>query len=252
MTCNPPPFALSVLSEASRISPRRRKSSDGICASAAHHQQNPGSDHEPSGPHSYAHAVDVSQSTPGAPFWNAKYGLFDAHAYGFAIAQRMRSGEEKRVKYLVSFLGGHDVIFDPAVSMAWRENGTGTEHASHLHVSFLPSAEQSTAPFFNGGFAEPSAPATGGNPMYAPNQICSVYSDGDGHAWGLKPTGEVDTLVGNAFYGSYGTLQKQDPKRFPPRGDFAHITARFDGQPGYTLWPVGLTDPMQHYDFGPK
>lgn len=145
MTCTPSAFPLSVLAEASRISPRRRTSSDGICGDARHAAEN--SDHNPDS-RGIPHAVDISQSTPGAPFWLPTYGIFDAHTYGFAIAGRMRAGVETRVKYLVSFLAGHDVIFDPAVSMTWRPNATGTEHASHLHVSFTDAAEQSTAPFF--------------------------------------------------------------------------------------------------------
>ncbi|HEX4489671.1 MAG TPA: hypothetical protein VH914_00550 [Acidimicrobiia bacterium] len=163
MTCNPSPFPLAVLAEATRISPRRRgaplwhgvNSSDGSCGDATHATRE--SDHNPDA-RGIPHAVDISQSTPGAPYWDPKYGLFDAHAYGFEIAQPMRSGEETRVKYLVSFLAGHDVIFDPAVSMAWRENGTGTEHASHLHVSFTVATEQSTAPLFRAAAPPPLPP----------------------------------------------------------------------------------------------
>ncbi len=147
MICTPSAFPLAVLAEATRISPHRRTSSDGICGDAAHQATH--SDHNPDA-RGIPHAVDISQSTPGAPFWLPSYGLFDAHAYGWVIAERMKAGTETRVKYLVSFLNGHDVIFDPAVSMTWRLNATGTEHASHLHVSFdyTLAAENSTAPFF--------------------------------------------------------------------------------------------------------
>lgn len=86
-------------------------------------------------------------------------------------------------------------------------------------------------------------PSSGGNPMYAPNQFCSIYTDGQGHVWGLKPTGEVDTLEGGVFYGAYGDLH------LPARGDFGHITERPDGRAGYTLWPLGYTNPMEHFDF---
>lgn len=144
--CVPSPFPLAVLAEATRLSPRRRTSSDGICGDASH--QTEVSDHNPDS-RGIPHAVDISQSTPGAPYWNSTYGLFDAHGYGWQIARRISAGVEKRVKYLVSFNGQYDVIFDPAVSMSWRLNGTPKQdHASHLHVSFLPSAEQSVAPFF--------------------------------------------------------------------------------------------------------
>lgn len=92
---------------------------------------------------------------------------------------------------------------------------------------------------------------TGRNPMYAPNQICSVFSDGHGHVWGLLPTGAVDTLAGDEFYGAYGDLLDAHGHHLPPRGDFGHITARWDGKPGYTITPLGATRPQQRYDFGP-
>lgn len=147
MTCNVPAFAHAVLSEATRIARNRRTSSDGVCGDAAHQAEV--SDHNPSGPHNYAHAVDVSQSTPGSPYWDARYDQFDAHAYGYAIAKRMLAGTERRVKYLVSFDGTKDVIFNLAVSREWRQNGSfKTDHANHLHISFTVAAEESVAPFF--------------------------------------------------------------------------------------------------------
>lgn len=151
--CHPTAFPNAVLAEASRISPNRRKTSDGICGDPRHRAEV--SDHNPDS-RGIPHAVDISQSTPGSPFWLPSYGIFDAHAYGWAIGARMLSGVERRVKYLVSFNGQHDVILDPAVSRDWRPNPTGTEHASHLHVSFTVGAEQSVAPFF--GVIAPPAP----------------------------------------------------------------------------------------------
>lgn len=175
MTCTPSAFPRSVLAEASRISPRRRTSSDGICGDARHAAEN--SDHNPDS-RGIPHAVDISQSTPGAPFWLPTYGIFDAHTYGFAIAGRMRAGVETRVKYLVSFLAGHDVIFDPAVSMTWRPNATGTEHASHLHVSFTDAAENSTAPFFLASGAPKVAVTPRYNPPFdIPGNVCDYILD---------------------------------------------------------------------------
>lgn len=92
---------------------------------------------------------------------------------------------------------------------------------------------------------------SGRNPMYAANQICSVFNDGHGHVWGLLPTGAVDTLAGGVFYGSYGSLKDAQGHPLPPRGDFGHITARWDGKPGYTITPLEPTNPMQRFDFGP-
>lgn len=147
MPCTPSPFPLAVLAEATRISPTRRTTSDGICGDPAHQAEV--SDHDPDA-RGIPHAVDISQSMPGAPFWTPAYGQFDAHAHGLLIAARIVAGTEHRVKYLVSNYGHGDVIFDPVVSLTWRPNATGDQHQSHLHVSFLsePWVEQSTAPLF--------------------------------------------------------------------------------------------------------
>lgn len=88
-----------------------------------------------------------------------------------------------------------------------------------------------------------------GNPMYGPNDICDVYDDGHGNVWGLQPSGGVLTLRGGPFFGSYATLRDAHGHPLPSRTDFAHITGRQDGHPGYTLWPVHFTNPMQHFDF---
>lgn len=154
--CNPSPFPKAVLAEASRIAPGRRTSSDGICGDIAH--QHEVSDHNPV--RGIPHAVDISQSTPGSPFWQPHFQVFDAHLYGLLIAGRIKAGTEKRVKYLVSNYGHGDVIFDPSVSMTWRSNATGSSHESHLHVSFNYNflTEQSTAPFFAPHTTEPDMP----------------------------------------------------------------------------------------------
>lgn len=158
MTCTPSAFPLAVLAEATRISPHRRgvpgygKSSDGICGDAAHRAEI--SDHDPDA-RGIPHAVDISQSMPTAPFWQPELhpDQFNAHAYGEAIAQRMWSGQEARVKYLVShnYATGNAKVCEP--NRAWHDQ-PGDNHASHLHVSFTVAAESSTAPFF-GNVAPP-------------------------------------------------------------------------------------------------
>lgn len=90
-----------------------------------------------------------------------------------------------------------------------------------------------------------------GNPMYSSNQFVSIYSDGEGHTWGLHADGGVYTLAGSAFYGAYPSLLDAQGHHLQARTDFGHITARPNGKEGYTLWPLGFTNPMQHYDFGP-
>ncbi len=144
--CIPSAFPKAVLAEASRIAPGRRVSSDGICGDASHRSS--GGDHVADW-RGIPHAVDVSQSVPGAPFWDSRFQVFDAHRLARAVAAR----RDPRVKYLV--IGqpyGPDLIWDPSVSLTWRQNGSyKTDHRSHLHVSFTVGAEQSTAPFFEVG-----------------------------------------------------------------------------------------------------
>lgn len=145
MTCVQPPFVYTVWGDANRIAPARAKGTDGGCPSQAHHQQNPTSDHEPSGPHSYCHAVDVTTNPP----------VFDPRDYLAAIIAR----RDARVKYIVAnFSGWHgqpntlpDVICGPLTSWRWEQNGSfKRDHAlaPHVHFSFTVAAEQSTAPFF--------------------------------------------------------------------------------------------------------
>lgn len=142
-SCHPSPFPEHVLREADSISPHRRTSTDGICADQRHLEQGT-SDHIPDA-RGIPHAVDISVDPP----------TFDPRDYlGGIVARR-----DARVKYIVAnFSGWHgqpntlpDVIWDPAVSLAWRQNGSfKRDHATspHVHVSFTVAAENSTAPFF--------------------------------------------------------------------------------------------------------
>lgn len=147
-SCHTAPFAESVYAQADAIAPRRARGTDGSCPSLAHHQQNPGSDHEPSGPLCRAHAVDVTTDPP----------VFDPRDYLDALIAR----HDNRIKYIVAnFSGWHgrpntlpDMICGPDTAWKWQQNGSfKRDHATapHVHYSFWPSAENSTAPFFIGG-----------------------------------------------------------------------------------------------------
>lgn len=161
MVCHCPPFGLHLLAEATQIAPRRRgspvwagsqQSSDGCVGDAAH--QAGGGDHNCYGSSMYCHATDISQSMPGAPFWEDKFDQFDAHAYGDQIALRIAAGVERRVKYLVShnYQTGNAKVW--SLEKPFWHDQDGDDHASHLHVSFTVAAEQSVAPFF--GYATPT------------------------------------------------------------------------------------------------
>lgn len=156
--CKTPPIAYAMWAEATVDGPGRRRTSDGACPSPEHIKQNPTSDHNPKEPTCDAHAVDVSQSPQ-----------FDSHRWAFILAaQYVAASPAERarrffwLKYIVSFNGVHDIIFDPSVSLTWRLNGTGTEHSNHTHYSITEKGLAYLGPFWvtaaTGGGDEPVTP----------------------------------------------------------------------------------------------
>lgn len=149
----------SITDEANRIAPGRRKSSDGMLGDAAHRAS--GGDHNPDAA-GVVHAVDISQSMPGTPYWEPQFGQFDVHqkqrdiaAEYIAAAESVRSARWPWLHdtggYMVGFDGRVDVIFDPTVSLGWRQNGSAkTEHNQHGHFSIAHNArsENDTQPIF--------------------------------------------------------------------------------------------------------
>ena len=79
----------------------------------------------------------------------------DTWVWAQRIADRIRSGAETRVEYLVSNDGVKDVIFHLSVSPTWRQNGSSPsqEHRNHLHTSIkhTASAENDIRPYFVAG-----------------------------------------------------------------------------------------------------
>lgn len=202
MTCTVPPFVKAVLEEADRIEPNRRTSSDGGCASQAHHAQNPDSDHEGSGPHDYCHAVDVSVDPP----------RFDPRDYLEELIRR----RDPRIKYIVANFSGWngrpntlpDVICGPETGWLWVQNGSfKRDHAEspHVHYSFWPSAEYSTAAFFIAASAPltpPPAPVTtdlGAAAVKITDISMNLDAHGNGHVpvAGVK-AGQVLAVTGIA------------------------------------------------------
>jgi hypothetical protein len=145
-----PPFLHAIIDDANRVAPGRNKATDGILPDARHLAQGVASDHNPDA-RGICHAVDVTN--------DPAHGM-NTWAWGQIIADRIKSGAETRVKYVVSNNGTVDVIFNPSISMVWRQNGSPKqEHRSHLHTSILstPEAENSTAPYFVGS-SSPTPP----------------------------------------------------------------------------------------------
>lgn len=110
--------------------PSRSRASDGCCASSAHHQQNPTSDHEPdrSG---YAHAFDVTNDP--------------AHGVnGDVLVSLLMT--DARVKYII----WQRRIWFPRAKPGGRPAGwsayTGANpHTKHVHVSIIPGATHVTS-----------------------------------------------------------------------------------------------------------
>jgi hypothetical protein len=136
-----PPALTAIRSDANRVAPSRNKASDGILPDAAHVAQGARSDHNPDSRGIY-HAVDITNDPANG---------MDTWHWANVIAARMMAGLETRVEYLVSNDGEKDVIFHPAVSNIWRQNGSvKQEHRSHLHTSIKANvvAENNIKPYF--------------------------------------------------------------------------------------------------------
>lgn len=144
------PALTAILADANRVAPNRSHASDGTIGDTAHAASK--SDHNPDFD-GVVHACDITH--------DPAHGM-DTWYWAQIVADRIRAGAEKRVKYLVSNDGTVDVIFNPSVSLLWRQNGTAKQdHRNHLHVSILytDQAENDTSPFFVAGTVPtPEAP----------------------------------------------------------------------------------------------
>lgn len=137
MACVPAPSCKAALAEATRLWPNRRRTSDGICSSPKHQQQNPNSDHD------YGEAWDLSHDPANG---------CDCNTVVLRIVQR----RDPRVKY---------VIWDRTIWRSYDKPGlpawtpqryTGSNpHTQHCHVSINRPARNDTAPWL----AAPPVPA---------------------------------------------------------------------------------------------
>lgn len=138
MTCRAAPACRAVLDQADALWPHRKRASDGICASAAHHQQNPTSDHEPDA-HGIAHAVDLTH--------DPAHGCDVDGFFADLIARR-----EPRVKYLIR---------NRQITRSYKTNASQPEpwtpqaytgpnpHEKHGHISVWTEHENDTSPWFD-------------------------------------------------------------------------------------------------------
>lgn len=120
------PACKAALSEASRLWPNRRTTSDGILSSNAHQIQNPSSDHD------YGNAWDLSHDPASG---------CDAHALVRAIVKR----RDSRVKYAIS----NGRIWSAArANEGWRPYSGSNPHTQHAHVSVYDHRRNDTGPWF--------------------------------------------------------------------------------------------------------
>lgn len=118
------PAALAVLRQATALSPKRKKASDGLLPSAAHIKASPNSDHNT------GLAVDLTH--------DPKNGI-DCEE----IFEKLK--EDKRVKYLI-FKGK---IWSREKSKLGNRRYTGSNpHNKHLHISIDSNFSTDTSPWF--------------------------------------------------------------------------------------------------------
>lgn len=189
-SCHTPPIAHAIWDQATELGPGRRTSSDGACPSPAHIKQNPTSDHNPKPPTCDAQAVDVSQDPP----------RYDAHQWAYRIAAEyvactptQRQARFFWLKYIVSFNGTHDIIFDPSVSLTWRLNSTGSEHWNHTHYSINPAGLTYTGPIFVS--EEPDMPLTTPDLTAITNIVNTALDERMGGIKDGKAFGPMATLI---------------------------------------------------------
>jgi hypothetical protein len=118
------PAAIAVLRQATALSPKRKKVSDGLLPSAAHLKASPDSDHNT------GLAVDLTH--------DPKNGIDCVD-----IFEKLK--EDKRVKYLI-FQGK---IWSRQFAKQGNRKYTGSNpHNKHLHISIESSHSADTSPWF--------------------------------------------------------------------------------------------------------
>lgn len=122
--------------EINTLWPHRDTASDGWAASAAHHQANPNSDHDPdagSQPPGIVRAIDIDEDLPGVD------GADPKAANDLAEQLRLKAKRgEGRIKYLI-FEGR---IASSRDGWDWRKYTGLNAHAKHLHISFTTAGDR--------------------------------------------------------------------------------------------------------------
>jgi hypothetical protein len=134
-----------LLGEINARAPQRKKQSDGGIGDAAHRTTT--SDHNPCGCHQVVTARDFTHDPAGG---------FDGHAFAEWLRQRVVSGAEKRVKYVI---WNRRIFSGPGQGRPvgeWRAYSGKNPHTSHLHVSVVHDTRDNVTPW---GWHTPPAAA---------------------------------------------------------------------------------------------
>lgn len=132
MTCRPAPAVACALTQADVRWPSRADGADGTCASEQHHQQNPGSDHEP-GPDGLAEAFDLTDDPDGGPDTAVE-------------AERLRLRRDPRIKYVICdrrMFSSYGT--STRAAWTWGEYHGADPHTGHMHVSIVAGARYDTS-----------------------------------------------------------------------------------------------------------
>ena len=163
------------LAEATQKWPYRRRTSDGICPSAAHTAANPASGHE------RGEAFDLSHDPANG---------CDAHA----LADRVMRARDERVLYVIS---NRRIWSRARYSEGWRRYTGTNPHTSHAHFELDPRHRNSTWPWWP-PVTTPIPPAPAGAPAFRIiDQIevdvvtnyaeVGITTDSNGNGWTLVP-----------------------------------------------------------------
>ena len=113
-----------MLGEINRSAPNRNKDDDGGIGDTAHSARK--SDHNPCVCHRVVCARDFTHDPEGG---------FDSYKFADWLAARLRTGQEVRVKYIISngrICNGDNTSYRAGV---WREYKGANWHDKHVHVS---------------------------------------------------------------------------------------------------------------------
>ena len=126
----------SLIDEINRSAPGRDESHDMSDGGAAY--ANRPSDHKPCPCHQVVCAFDFTHDPSKG---------FDAHEFADWLAGRLKSGQEGRVKYIISnsrICSGPKQPYRPGV---WREYKGIDPHKTHVHVSVVHPSFDWSAPW---------------------------------------------------------------------------------------------------------